>query len=250
MKTANPKTLNKAPDQERQRRAALMQLLQNSPIPESELDSNVGLYCTRQALSRILYMHDLYRQIIDVHGSIMEFGVRWGHNLALFSSFRGIYEPYNYSRKIIGFDTFGGFPSTASEDGSSVATGDYSVTESYESHLSQILDIHQSLSPLSHVQKYELVQGDATTTLPEYLDRNPHTVVALACFDFDLYAPTKACLEAILPRVPKGGIIAFDELNHPQFPGETTAVLETIGLQKYRLNRSPLNPFCSYIKID
>jgi len=254
MKTANqpkpgPNIISKAPETERQRRATLMQLLHNSPIPDSELDSNVGLYCTRQALSRVLYMHDLYRQIIEVHGSIMEFGVRWGHNLALFSSFRGIYEPYNYSRKIIGFDTFGGFPSVAAKDGGAVATGDYGVTESYESHLSQILDIHQSLSPLSQIQKYELVKGDAEKTLSEYLDRNPHTIVSLACFDFDLYAPTNACLEMILPRVPKGGIIAFDELNHPQFPGETIAVLETIGLQKYRLHRSPLNPFCCYIKI-
>ncbi len=256
MKTASPKNqppiniLLKAPDQECQRRLDLMQLLQDSPIPKTELDSNIGLYCTRQTLSRILYMHDLYSQIINVHGSIMEFGVRWGHNLALFSSFRGIHEPYNYSRKIIGFDTFEGFPSTAAEDGSSVSTGDYNVTESYQTHLSQILDIHQSLSPLSHVQKYELVQGDATKTLPKYMEQNPHTIVALACFDFDLYAPTKSCLEAILPRIPKGGIIAFDELNHPQFPGETTAVLETIGLQKYRLNRSPLNPFCCYVKIE
>jgi hypothetical protein len=259
MKTANPtkpptktpiKTLASAPSQERQRRTQLMQLLRDTPIPESELDSNIGLYATRQALSRILYMHDLYTQITTVHGSIMEFGVRWGHNLSLFSSFRGIHEPYNYSRKIIGFDTFDGFPNIAPEDGPSVSTGDYSVTESYQSHLTQILDIHQSLSPLPHIQKYGLIQGDATKTLPEYLDKNPHTIVALACFDFDLYAPTKACIEAILPRVPKGGIIAFDELNHPQFPGETTAVLETIGLQKYRLNRSPLNPFCCYIKIE
>jgi Macrocin-O-methyltransferase (TylF) len=249
--STNPiKTLATAPQQERQQRTALMNLLQKTPIPPAELDSNVGLYCTRQAMSRILYMHDLYRQIVDVHGVIMEFGVRWGHNLALFSSFRGIYEPYNYSRKIVGFDTFGGFPSVAGEDGAAVATGDYSVITGYETHLTEVLDIHQSLSPLPHIPKYELVKGDAMKTVPAYLERNPHTIVALACFDFDLYAPTKACLEVILPRVPKGGIIAFDELNHPQFPGETTAVLETIGLQKYRLHRSPLNPFCCYVKVE
>ena len=31
----------------------------------------------------------------------MEFGVRWGQNLALFESFRGIYEPYNYSVELL-----------------------------------------------------------------------------------------------------------------------------------------------------
>jgi hypothetical protein len=250
MKSDTIKTLAHAPQQERENRTALMNLLKNTPIPATELDSNVGLYCTRQTLSRILYMHELYQQIINVHGVIMEFGIRWGHNLALFSSFRGIYEPYNYSRKIVGFDTFDGFPSVAAQDGAAVATGDYSVTKDYQPHLKQILDIHQALSPLPHIPKYELVKGDAIVTVPKYLEENPHTIVALVCVDFDLYAPTKACLEAILPRVPKGGIIAFDELNHPQFPGETTAVLETIGLQKYRLQRSPLNPFCCYVKIE
>jgi hypothetical protein len=47
----------------------------------------------------------------------MEFGVRWGQNMALFTSFRNIYEPYNVSRKIIGFDTFAGFPSISEQDG-------------------------------------------------------------------------------------------------------------------------------------
>ena len=39
----------------------------------------------------------------------MEFGVRWGQNLITLNNLRGIYEPFNHSRKIIGFDTFEGF---------------------------------------------------------------------------------------------------------------------------------------------
>ncbi len=51
--------------------------------------------------------------------AFMEFGVKWGQNLALFQSFRGMYEPYNHNRKIIGFDTFEGFPSVDKKDGGS-----------------------------------------------------------------------------------------------------------------------------------
>ena len=36
-------------------------------------------------------------------GVIVEFGVWLGHDLALFESLRGVYEPYNYTRRIIGF---------------------------------------------------------------------------------------------------------------------------------------------------
>ncbi len=221
-----------------------------SPIPATELLQNLGLYMNRQALSRILYMHELYKQIIDVHGVVMEFGVRWGQNMALYESFRGMYEPYNYSRKIIGFDTFGGFPSTDAKDGDKVKPGDYGVTADYEAYLTQVLDYHESESPLGHLKKYELVKGDATQTIHQYLEQHPETMVALAYFDFDIYEPTKACLEAIRPRLTKGSILAFDELNCAPFPGETLAVMEVLGLSTYRIRRTPLNPLCSYLVVE
>jgi hypothetical protein len=64
-------------------------------------------------------MHDLYKKILDLQGIICEFGVFWGNNLALLETFRGMYEPYNYARKIVGFDTFAGFPHTHEKDGKS-----------------------------------------------------------------------------------------------------------------------------------
>ena len=50
--------------------------------------------------------------------------------------------------------------------------------------------------------------------------------------------------EKLLPRVPKGGIVAFDELNFAEFPGETQALVEKVGLQNIALKRLP---FCSRI---
>ena len=50
----------------------------NSPIPENEILSNLGLYIKRQGITRILVMNELYKKIIDVNGIIIEFGVRWG----------------------------------------------------------------------------------------------------------------------------------------------------------------------------
>lgn len=243
-------TISSASTGDREARRSLASQLRNTSLPDDELILNLGLYLPRQVLSRILYMADLYRQIVDVHGVVMEFGVRWGQNMALFSALRGIHEPFNYNRKIVDFDTFSGFPGVDAKDGHRVAMGDYSVSADYEETLTGILGTHEALSPLAHIKKYELVKGDATETVVDYLERNPHTIVSLAYFDFDIYAPTKACLEAILPRVPKGGILAFDELNCAEFPGETAAVLETIGLHRYPLRRSPLNPLCSYFRVE
>jgi hypothetical protein len=197
-------------------------------------------------------MNDLYKSILTTHGSVLEFGVRWGQNLALFESFRGMYEPFNHNRKIIGFDTFGGFPSVHQKDGKSeiASVGAYATTEKYEEYLAQVLDYHEQESPISHIKKYQLVKGDATKTIDSYLKSYPETIIALAYFDFDIYEPTKKCLEAIRGHVTKGTVIGFDELNLHNFPGETLALKEVFGLDKCRIMRNPYSSAQSYFVID
>jgi hypothetical protein len=246
----NIKVLGHRTEVEKQRTERLREMLRDSPLPAGELLSNLGLYLKRQTLSRILLMQEIYQAILPVHGVIIEFGVRWGQNLALFSALRGMYEPFNYSRRVIGFDTWEGFRALDSKDGPHVAANDYGVSAGYVDYLEELLALHEADSPIEHKRKFELIQGDATETFGRYLQLNPHTVVALAYFDFDLYAPTKRCLELLLERVTRGSVIAFDELNHPEFPGETLAVMETVGLSRYAIRRSPLNPFVSYMVID
>lgn len=229
-----------------------MDLYQNTPIPEGEILDNLGLFLRRQSLSRVLVMNELYKMIINTHGVVMEFGVRWGQNLALFQSFRGMYEPFNHNRKIIGFDTFSGFPSTHEKDGTSalVEKGGYSVTDEYEAYLEKVMDFHESQSPIPHIKKYELVKGDAVVEAEKYFKDHPETIVAFAYFDFDLYEPTKKCLDILKNHITKGTVIGFDELNDPLLPGETVALKESLGLDKYEIKRFPLTPNISYIVID
>jgi hypothetical protein len=202
------------------------------------------------ALSRLLFMNELYQNILSVHGSVMEFGVRWGQNLALWSECRAMYEPYNHNRKIIGFDTFEGFPSVHEKDAGFVEAGDYAVVSRYEDYLKQILDYHEQENPVPHIKKYELVKGDAPVQLEKYLKENPETIIAMAYFDFDIYEPTKVCLELIQSHLTRGSVIGFDELNRHDFPGETLAVKEVLGLSKYKIIRSQYSRGNSYVIID
>jgi len=66
----------------------------------------------------------------------------------------------------------------------------------------------------------------------------------LLYLDLDIYEPTKFVLENCLKRVPKGGIVAFDELNHRAFPGETAALLDVLDVGSVEIKRVP---FCSRI---
>jgi hypothetical protein len=203
-------------------------------------------------VAKFLYVNELYQLIIDTPGVIMEFGVWWGANLAIFESLRAVYEPYNYTRKVIGFDTFKGYASISAKDGvdNLVMTGNYSVNDNYLDHLTELLDYHEQENVMSHIKKYELIEGDVTNTIEEYLVEHPETMIALAYFDLQLYEPTKACLQAIKPFVTRGTVIAMDELNSSEFPGETIAFKEVWGLDKHRIIRSRYLPDRSYLIVD
>jgi hypothetical protein len=200
----------------------------------------------RQSMSRVLYYNNLYQKIVEIPGVICEFGVQWGATLAQLINLRGIYEPYNHSRKIYGFDTFEGFASIDEKDGSLAKVGDYTTSARYEETLEQLLSIHESFSPIPHMKKFELVKGDASKTVDTWLEENPHAIVSMAIFDMDVYKPTKDVLEKIIPRLTKGSLLVFDELNCQYFPGETAAVNEVLGLNKLSLKRYPHQPYCAW----
>lgn len=233
-------------------RKSFIKLFKKCAIPDDQLLSNLGLFLESKNLSRILFMDFLFRQILGVQGVVMEFGTRWGQNLTLFSALRGIYDPFNRHRQIVGFDTFCGFPSISKRDGKStmMKKGQLSVGKNYQKYLESLLEIHEKLNPLSHVRKFDLRAGDATVEIVKYLEEKPHTIIALAYFDFDLYEPTRKCLELICPRLTKGSVVAFDELNDPDSPGETLALMETIGLNKVRLQRYPNVSRASYFVVE
>ena len=233
---------------EKDARNELYELLKECPIPEDQVLSNLGLFLNSKNLSRILFMNYIYQKIVDVQGVVFEFGTRWGQNVALFAALRGIYEPFNRHRKIVAFDTFEGFPSIHEKDGDSsmMVEGMLSLTENYDQYLSSVVSTIEKDNPLSHIQKFELRKGDGIVEIDSYLEQNPETIISLAYFDFDLYAPTKKCLEAIKPRLTKGSIVCFDELNDPDSPGETLALMEVFGLENVTLKRFPYVSRISY----
>lgn len=239
-------------ERERSSRSELYNLLKECPIPEDQVLSNLGLFLNSKNLSRILFMNHIYQKAVDVQGVVFEFGTRWGQNMALFAALRGIYEPFNRHRKIVAFDTFEGFPSIDEKDGTSsmMVPGMLGLTDDYDKYLSEILSTIEKDNPLSHIQKFELRKGDGTYEIHSYLKDHPETIVSLAYFDFDLYKPTKECLEAIKPRLTRGSVVAFDELNDPDSPGETLALMEVFGLENITLKRFPYASRVSYFIVE
>lgn len=251
MKKLNTKTIVLSSEQEKDQERALVELMRQFPANDKEVLAHLGLFLTSKNLSRVLFFYEMYKKIVGTHGVIIEFGVRWGQTLSVLTSLRSIFEPFNRHRKIIGFDTFGGFRGVTAKDGARhhCQEGDFSVADGYEAYLDRVLGAQEKLNPLGHLKRYELVKGDATKTVPAYFKKHPETVVSLAMFDFDIYAPTKAALKAVKPHLMKGSVLIFDELCDDIFPGETLALQEVFGLNNVRVQRLPMTSRISYIEV-
>jgi hypothetical protein len=200
-------------------------------------------------INRFLAKSKLFERIINVHGNIVECGVFMGGGLMTWATLSAIYEPLNHIRKVIGFDTFEGFTGISEKDKSamgnpSAVVGGLKVS-SFED-LIKCIAIFDLYRPLGHIPKIELVKGDVLQTMKEYILANKHLVVSLLYLDFDLYEPTKFAIETLIPRMPKGAVIAFDQLNQKHWPGETVALMETLGLQNLKLERFVFQPQISF----
>jgi hypothetical protein len=157
-------------------------------------------------------------------------------------------------RKIVGFDTFAGYNASSPQDGTIIADaaarGVGAIAKAYELTLDRILSCHNALGPRAHIKKHEVVKGDVSETLPDYLERHPEALIALAYFDLGVYEPTRRCLELIRDRMAKGSIIGLDHLAQHEVPGDSIAVREILGYRNCRFVRDPRVSYQSYVDID
>ena len=204
------------------------------------------LFIRRQRLTDYLTRIKLFEKILCVKGSIVECGVNRGGGLMLYYHLSSILEPFAFNRKIYGFDTFESFKSVSESDvdvdESMFEDADYEILKSS-------IELQDMNRPVSHIPKCELIRGDALRTIPEFTAQHPELIIALLYLDFDIYEPTKVALEHFLPLVPKGGIVAFDELNMRKWAGETKAMKEVINLNDVRLVKFCFEPASSYFVV-
>ena len=216
---------------------------------------NFEKFIDRQSMARFLVRYELFKKIKKVKGSIVECGVHYGGGIMAWAKLSSSLEPYAIHRKIIGFDTFDGFPGLSKEDKISVNHGELK-RKGFQSHnmileeLKECIEEYNQNRFLNQFNKIELIKGDANLTIPKYVEDNSHLIVALLFLDFDIYQPTKTGLEIFLKRMPKGGIIVFDEINNEYWKGETTAALEVFkSFNNLEIKKFEFDPNIAYITI-
>ena len=204
----------------------------------------------RQTLSKFLSRAEIFKQMLDICGSVVELGVCSGQSLFTWAQLSAILEPINYTRQIIGFDSFTGIPHISEIDqqgkkpSEHIKEGGFCFSEI--GALEEAIRVYDNNRFINQIKKIELVKGDICETLPKYLKENPHLVVSLLHIDADVYSPTKTALEVVVPRMPKGSIIVFDEINQVPYPGETQALCDTLGISSLKLQRFTWEPGICY----
>lgn len=210
-------------------------------------------YVPLPEIGRFLARYEIFRNITHVQGSIVECGVHMGGGLMTWSSISSLLEPLNHLRKVIGFDTFAGFPSVHGKDRKALSNKNVkkgSLKAPFREDIEMAATLFDKFRPIGHLPKIELIEGDATKTIPSFLEEREYFVVSLLYLDFDLYEPTRIALQNFIPRMPKGAVVAFDQLNHPDWPGESHAVMDTLGFRNLAIRRFPFQPQISYAVLE
>jgi hypothetical protein len=129
---------------------------------------------------------------LELKGEIVEFGVfKGGTTMFLARLTRALKRDW----RVIGFDTFGGFPPRRS------------LFDMY-SHPGAVFTDFDSVARYLGAAGVELVRGDIVETARQLAD----TPVVVAFVDTDNYSSAKAAVEAIRENVVVGGAIVFDHL--------------------------------------
>lgn len=223
--------------------------INNSTQNSQHIAANFAVYANRQDINRFLALHELFKLQLPVKGSIVECGVFGGSSLFTFAHLSGIYEPSNYHRQVIGFDTFEGFPDWSEVDMIEPGRDIFKPNFDTFKELSDASKAFQKNHYLEGEQKIRLIKGDACQTIPKFLENNKHFICSMLYLDFDIYEPTRIALLNFLPRMPKGSILAFDEIHNSHWPGETQALVDVLGIDKVEIRNFPFNPNISYIKL-
>jgi hypothetical protein len=170
-------------------------------------------------LTKALAQWELFKAI--PRGDVVEVGVFKGSSLMRLAEYRRAKDDNEY-RAIVGFDTFGYFP----------------TDEVHSSHDKSFIKefIRQAGSPSDKEEiafyienkgfsNITLIEGNIFNTLPLYCHQKPE--IALINLDVDAYEPTKEALTYLLPSLVKGGVILLDDYAHCE--GAKQACDEVLG---------------------
>jgi SAM-dependent methyltransferase len=239
-------------------RKEIFKAMQSYQATNDEKERSLGLFLRGSLLARILAIADIYREIVEIPGSILDIGTWRGQTAVLCENLRSIYEPLNFNRRIICFDTFEGYLGYSDKDRKSLLhhDGAYALDgENYAQFLREFLALHEKSNAMGHNHgKHLVIKGDCREEIPRFFSDNPHEFSVLAFFDLNAYLPTLEAVQQVLRHIVPGGILAFWQLSRGSGGGGGIAAEGRVYSEHiltalpHTLHRSQTYPSLCYMK--
>lgn len=245
--------LDKTSSEQAKSRKVLLELYKTSPIPDDQLLNSLELYNRSSLTARLLHYNELYNLLLSSNGLILVYGYGYGNAIISFLSLRAILEPYNYSRKILGFESFKNSPELVyyyenEEFFTSDKYGYFSQTKKYVDFLKQVIKFHEDENIFSNIPKVDVYFDDPVRESKEILKSCKDLKVALVYFDRIFVENLSELFDAIKPYIDKDTIICPSTLNSYLPTGELDACREVFG-RNLEITKSKFIPDKAYIKV-
>jgi len=157
---------------------------------------------------------DIFNKVRNLNGDIVECGVFKGSGMMLWLKLLKMYSPHD-SRKVIGFDFFGkDFVETLTGSDHDGMKEVFDRCQAENNDLSTETLSKKFVAAGASPDRFQLVKGDISKTIPEFLSTRPGMRVSVLYLDVDTEEPTYNALVALWDRVVPGGIVVFDEYGY------------------------------------
>lgn len=217
---------------EYEQRVLLEKLISNTGLEPFEQFRNFPVFTPRFNLARFLAHYEIFKQVVDIPGVIVDMGVFRGSSTFTWAKLCEIFCPTDVRKVVYGFDSFAGFSKLAPEDGAEDVKNDRKVGGYYggptiEADLTTAQQAMNADKHIRDINRIEFIKGDVCQTIPDFVSRKGQGLrIALLNLDLDLYEPTRVALENFVPLMTRGGIIIADEYAIDTFGGESKAIDE------------------------
>ncbi len=182
---------------------------------------NQAMLMGDKSFYRILKLQELLKDLKNVNGDIIEFGIWNGNNLF---AMKKVLEYLDQKKKIFGFDNFMGFPNPVGYNKNKKNKGIYAGDPKLIKFIINFFKF----------KKIEIINDDILN-LDNYLYK--FNRLSFIYIDCNVYKPVKKILELLEKKLSVNGYIAFDEGQNNIKSGEGRALNEFYkkNKKKFRL---------------
>tara|TARA_B100000900_G_C20502240_1_gene684281 strand:- start:219 stop:875 length:657 start_codon:yes stop_codon:yes gene_type:complete len=193
------------------------------------IENQFYLTSDKSRIQKLVDHYEIYKKISQLNGDIIECGVFKGVSLIRFLTFRDI-DKNTKTKKIYGFDAFGRFPKPVSNKDHRKRDTNFAKLHDTKIGIGINIKKLDNLLKKKDFKNYELVKGDVTKTIDQFVNKKKNLKISLLHLDMDIYTPTKYTLNKLYKFIVKKGIILIDDYKH--IKGATMAINEFLNENK------------------